>query len=365
MYIHFFANLSRYFVTTQLARYFPQFRFPDPILLDEASFYHNSLNFPFAYRKDQRIHIHIPEELKKSISSVSIKQKNKELYNHLWSEQNQVDFILDRHLYPELHISGKADDKILSFRERLVPMPGTCNFRDIGGYITNEKKSVKWGKVFRADNLGNLNFNSWAILKELGIKTVIDFRGREERLKSIDRLPSNIRYVPIPIQQGEQEDMIKGALLRGEGNKLDAYQIMKDIYVFLVESAVEQYQMFFDILKDEKNYPLVFHCTAGKDRTGYAAALILHLLGVNKQTILHDYMLSNLYRHKENHILIEKGKFFLKKDILADFLKVQSDYLEQALSHIKSNYTSIDNYLKDRLKVTEKDKKSIADFLLE
>ena len=202
MYIHFFANLSRYFVTTQLARYFPQFRFPDPILLDEASFYHNSLNFPFAYRKDQRIHIHIPEELKKSISSVSIKQKNKELYNHLWSEQNQVDFILDRHLYPELHISGKADDKILSFRERLVPMPGTCNFRDIGGYITNEKKSVKWGKVFRADNLGNLNFNSWAILKELGIKTVIDFRGREERLKSIDRLPSNIRYVPIPIQQG-------------------------------------------------------------------------------------------------------------------------------------------------------------------
>ena len=110
---------------------------------------------------------------------------------------------------------------------------------------------------------------------------------------------------------------------------------------------------------------MVFQCTAGKDRTGYAAALILHLLGVNKQTILHDYMLSNLYRHKENHILIEKGKFFLKKDILADFLKVQSDYLEQALSHIKSNYTSIDNYLKDRLKVTEKDKKSIADFLLE
>ena len=365
MYIHFFANLSRYFFNKQLARYFPRFRFPKAVLLDETQFYHDTFSFPFAYRKNQKIHIYLPQHLKDSIHEIAIRQKNEDLFIHQWSKNKVIDFVIDRKIYPDLQISGKAKDKIILFRERLVPLPGTCNFRDIGGYYSTNKKSIKWGKVYRSDFLGKLNFNSWAILKELGIKTVIDFRGREERLKNIDKLPANINYIPIPIKQGEQEDMIKSALLRGEGNRLDGHQIMKDIYIFLVDAAFEQYRIFFQILKDENNYPVVFHCTAGKDRTGYAAALLQHFLEVDDQTIMHDYLLSNLYRHLENHILLEKGKFFLRKDILADFLKVKSEYLNITFNHIKENFQSVNRYAEAQLNVTTDDRKKLQKLLLE
>ena len=223
-------------------------------------------------------------------------------------------------------------------------LEGGYNFRDLGGYSTKNGKTVQWKKIFRSDDLSNLSNADLDYLSDLSIATVVDFRSKEEALKAPNKIPASVKNVfPFSINPGNMDITQITELFE----KMPIEQIMEKIYHFLVqdEEIISQYRKFFALLQNSDNIPLVFHCSAGKDRTGMAAALFLNALGVDEKIIMDDYLLSNQYiKNKYAPIVAQKPHY-------KPFFEVESRYLKLSFDTIKDNYSTIDNYLEKVLNV--------------
>jgi protein-tyrosine phosphatase len=173
-----------------------------------------------------------------------------------------------------------------------VPLQGGTNFRDLGGYRTAHGGRVRWGLVFRSGALNRLTAADLATLDRLGLRVVYDLRGDEERDRAPSVLPDGIRCQPLPIggtaaKTKELTDLIV------EGKLADLPpDFLVRIYDALAEAAAPTFGQLLTWLADPGGLPALFHCTAGKDRTGLSAALLLSVLGVDEATILDDYELS-------------------------------------------------------------------------
>ncbi|MFP4552159.1 MAG: tyrosine-protein phosphatase, partial [Spirochaetales bacterium] len=171
---------------------------------------------------------------------------------------------------------------------------GAPNFRDIGGYETGDGRRIRDGLLYRSDSLAKLTRADWASLARRGIRSVADFREPFEREKASYRVPDEISLHVLPIEVGGED-------IRAEVEKVVRGRSERDVNEFLVEIGralvldhSEVYARWLRILLDENEaMPHVFHCTAGKDRTGFAAALILRLLGVPHETVIEDYLATN------------------------------------------------------------------------
>jgi protein-tyrosine phosphatase len=159
---------------------------------------------------------------------------------------------------------------------RTIALSGASNFRDLGGYVGHGGRPLKWRHLFRADHLAALTPADLARLGELGITRSADFRGATERAAQAYALPGvtthSLDIEPLLIQQA----------LQAHGQHLtpaQAVRLMHDTYRSFVTDNAPRFAQLFELLLDS-DAPLVFHCTAGKDRTGFAAALILLALGV-------------------------------------------------------------------------------------
>lgn len=230
--------------------------------------------------------------------------------------------------------SGKA---ILS--EKHLPMTGGFNFRDLGGVRTLDGRYVKWGKLFRTDDLYNLTPQDLSYLSYIPIQSVVDFRSKEEIMKTPDRLPQSVANVfELSLSPG---NLFQNEMYSDEGKTMDFTRFMKDIYILLVSDStcINRYREFFQVLQDEDNAPVLFHCTAGKDRTGMATVLVYYALGVDEDTIMSDYLTSNIYLKDKYTSIVER---YPK---LAPVVSVDADYLQAALSQIKSEFGTVENYL--------------------
>ncbi len=175
---------------------------------------------------------------------------------------------------------------------RLLPLVGAYNFRDLGGYRTNDGRATRWGWLYRSDTLHELTSDDVAVLRELGLTSVIDLRTSTELRRSGRGLigAEPVRYVNLsvlseesPLPQGPGEAM--AAPTPRIADTAARYLSYLDMgRAALVESI--------GIMADGANYPLVFHCQAGKDRTGVLAALVLECIGVERTTIVEDYVLT-------------------------------------------------------------------------
>lgn len=229
--------------------------------------------------------------------------------------------------------------------ERLLPLEGAYNFRDLGGIKTKNGKHVRWNKVFRAGDLAGLTPADLSYLQHLPLTTVVDFRTNEEVVNAPDQLPSLTKSYHYGIAPGNLgitsiSDMVD--LKREEINKK-----MIEMNETLVSDStiIEQYRKYFELLQDEKNTPLMFHCSAGKDRTGMAAALFLSALGVDEETIMSNYLLSNVY-------LGDKYAGFLADyPTLEGLFVVRPEFIQAGLNRIKADHGSIDHYLTQVLNV--------------
>lgn len=180
-------------------------------------------------------------------------------------------------------------------RERVLPLEGGRNFRDIGGYAAADGRRVRWGLLYRAGGLNGLTLADFDYLRGLGIKTVCDLRSVEERLGAPtqwlgDDAPEilAVDYEMNAIMARVQEAL--GASGTAENARAGFAAMYADLPVLL---ETHYREMFQRLVRGEA--PLAFHCSAGKDRTGMAAALILSVLGVPRHTILEDYELSDRY----------------------------------------------------------------------
>jgi Protein tyrosine/serine phosphatase len=222
--------------------------------------------------------------------------------------------------------------------ERILPLEGGFNFRDLGGYKTVSGKTVKWGKVFRSEEMSSLTPSDLDYLNNIPLRTVVDFRSEEEIYESPDKIPASVTdCYELTINPGRHSSMTDISMLTTENGE----GFMKEIYCsFVTEKAIiDRYKFFFLLLQKESKMPLLFHCTAGKDRTGMGAALFLASLGVDEETIFEDYILSNKQLEDKYKSIIERIPQLIA------LLEVRPQYLQAGFDQIKKDHTSIENYI--------------------
>ena len=167
--------------------------------------------------------------------------------------------------------------------DRLIALEGAVNFRDLGGYAADRGMQTRWRTLFRADGLGDLTESDFAVLRALGIRTVIDLRSGEELERSrfdVDAHPVTFLHFPIIERLPDPDEFDRRPGL------LDAQ------YQEMLSEAGSQFVAVLAALAAPDALPAVFHCTAGKDRTGVLSAIVLSLLGVDESTVVADYALS-------------------------------------------------------------------------
>ncbi|WP_297508621.1 tyrosine-protein phosphatase [uncultured Caulobacter sp.] len=184
-----------------------------------------------------------------------------------------------------------VDGRETRVAERLLPLEGGRNFRDLGGWRVADGRQVKWGKIYRSGVMSGLTLADLEYLKTLGIVAICDFRDPRERASE----PSPFLKTPGPKVVATDYDM--GASMAGlmaMKTREEAIQGFADAYVGFLDVLTPHYTDMFARLVANQG-PLAFNCSAGKDRTGMAAALILSVLGVPRATVLEDYGLTELY----------------------------------------------------------------------
>jgi len=260
--------------------------------------------------------------------------------------------------------------------DRRVELEGEHNFRDLGVYQTSDNKAVKRGLLYRSGTLYKLTPEDLTQFEELGIKTVVNFLTESEREnQGADKLPQGVQSVFLPIEGlGSEVDDLIIARKTGNFSKIPT-DFNYNIHKVLPETGKDSYAKLFDVLADEKNYPIVFHCSHGVHRTGTAAALVLNSLGVPWETIREDYMLSNEYRLSESTRRVDQldaiaqdntdvaDKAMNRKNIEAFYL-LQPEYIDGTRSHILDKYGSFDSYLKSA-DVDQEQIEKISEILLE
>ncbi len=225
---------------------------------------------------------------------------------------------------------------------RNVPLDGATNFRDLGGYAGQDGRTLRWRRLFRSDHLAGLSVADQTVLSGLGLRHAIDFRGIDERAATPYGWPGldqrSLAIEPTVVQKMQD--------LAAAGQALTApvvSELMKDLYRDMVRAQAQRFAELFDHLL-QADAPLVFHCTAGKDRTGVAAALILLALGVPRDVVMQDYLLSNtLYQRPP------PSDSTIPPEALAVLWRVQDGFLAAALQAIEADHGSVEAYLGRRL----------------
>ncbi|MDR2471016.1 MAG: tyrosine-protein phosphatase [Treponema sp.] len=213
-------------------------------------------------------------------------------------------------------------------------MEGILNVRDLGGYPVRpdgKRRRIKRGLLYRSEGPSGMSAGDQRTLEDRKIKTVADFRAPEEKSAAFEL--AGARRVDLPINAGN----LMG--FSGEDPDPDnSASEMLRLYAALPVEAVKPYRELFALLADPARSPLLFHCSAGKDRTGLAAALILYALGADRETILADYLLSSelLRRYWEPHLK--------DRPYMIPYLTVREAYLDAALKVIEGR-GGLDRYL--------------------
>ncbi len=243
---------------------------------------------------------------------------------------------------------------------RVIDLDGGINFRDIGGYSNSQGRKVKWRKIMRCGHLASLSDNDLDILEKIGINRVHDFRRSEEQEMS----PScAVRAEFVDDYQILIGDISRfwEFLFEGELTAESSHQLVVNSYASCIDSVIPAFSRFMRHIVDNADNASVFHCSAGKDRTGMAAALILSALDVPRETIIKDYMLT--VEHYDSEQLINIVEEHLRKANvdswdrawLMPYCSVHQDNIVAFLDAIDASYGNVKNYLISALGLSQAD----------
>ena len=225
---------------------------------------------------------------------------------------------------------------------RSVKLAGASNFRDLGGYVGHQGRQLKWRRLFRSDHLAALSPQDVLTLENLGVSRVMDFRGLLERETLTCALPSATVHslaIEPTVVQGMKDLMDAGQAVTPALTQDLMRQTYRD---FVLGNSTRFADLFGHLLEHDE--PLVFHCTAGKDRTGFAAALILTALGVAKEVVMQDYLLTNtLYK------MPTLTQAALPQEVMNILWRVQEGFLDAAFEVVDAEFGGQQPYLQDHL----------------
>ena len=239
---------------------------------------------------------------------------------------------------------------------RHVTLQGALNFRDLGGYPTPDGGQVRWGQVYRSAALHRLTTADLVDVDRLGLKVVYDLRAADELERSPSILPDGIRTEWLPIGG-------RAANTKGLGDLLVAGRLgeipddfLLQTYEAMSRDAAQTFGQLLTMLASDDGTPALFHCTAGKDRTGMTAALLLSVLGVDEETILDDYELSAVHYTDQ-----QMSRLKLRRRIEDDGMELDHyrrvfgaprDAMATALTSMRERHGSIETYLLEEAAVT-------------
>lgn len=248
------------------------------------------------------------------------------------------------HLQPE-----RGADVVVA--QRNVPLEGGVNFRDLGGYATGDERRVGWGHLFRSGHTLNLTAADHAYLATLDIRTVCDFRVPDEREDESTALPNEPNTHVLAIPPGIKDRYFFHRLFSSTSDPQVVVSAMHDFVRSLVVESAPHYHEMFETLLATEDGAILINCSAGKERTGVGAALLLAALGVPRETVLYDFMLSKEYfpaegeldRVREKYTVLPKGGD--DRALLMPLLDTQESYLQSAFDAIDSSAGSTEAFL--------------------
>ena len=249
------------------------------------------------------------------------------------------------------------------------------NLRDLGGYETRDGATVAGGLVYRSNQLSPISPEDMKKFTKLGLKNDYDLRTEAERTPSPDQLPEGVNNIWLDVLKDAKgsaptnllallQNPVEGNKELGDG-KIEAVFVQSYRDFVSLPSAKTAYHELFTSLADPNKTPALFHCTTGKDRTGWAAAAFLTLLGVPMETVMEDYLRSNdyilpLYKEVIDGYVTGGGEPNIPQAIFG----VKKEYLEASFDEMQTNYGSIENYFSEGLGIDTNTQKMLRDMYL-
>lgn len=264
----------------------------------------------------------------------------------------------------------------MTLRRRIFSLTGVKNFRDMGGYTAQDGRTMRWGHIFRSGHLSDLTEECGTEMLARDIETVIDFRSDREK----DRHPVHWPVGWIPDYHSVSIGGNAAAWVQELYEKLSktdfpAQELREQFLLAFRTIPIENangLKIFFNKLIDEhKGNAMLFHCTAGKDRTGIAAALLMHSLGIDEAQIMDDFLLTNkavdLQATSEKvsqWLSVKAGRTIDAKDV-HPLVGVEADFLQECFASIRASFGTIDNYLETALGVSPEQRTRLKDLFLQ
>ncbi len=249
---------------------------------------------------------------------------------------------------------------------------GLTNFRDFGGYATTDGKRVRKGILFRSDELSKLSRADMARMNQIGLKLICDLRTETEQKSNKSRMLNQGVEVKNLAMQDKSQEFTRLEFIRyliRHGKDIDFEQTMKDMYDHMGTGSKSTLQKLFTLLSEKEKFPILIHCTGGKDRTGFIVAIIQLFLGIPYESVLEDYLHSNICigpRMKKAEKMIRLMSFYrVPAERIRPMLEVKRDYLEDVLQGIMSRHANIEEYLKNECGVSQQHLERFKELALE
>ncbi len=251
-----------------------------------------------------------------------------------------------------------------------IELDNLPNTRDLGGMKNKDGKVIKKHKLIRSGQLIKASARDLEILtKEYHLKQIIDFRSMSEKEENPDPTIAGVKYVYNPIMKEitkgitrdkkSDQDTVKMIILDMANDLKRAEAYMENIYEELIndEYALAQYAKFLDLVLNNEEGATLWHCTAGKDRAGFATFLVLECLNVSKETIIEDYLLTNVYAQNDINNMINSIKkeydFPLISEVVHALFGIKREYLEKVYDTIEKKYGTMQNFLFTKMGMNE------------
>jgi protein-tyrosine phosphatase len=269
-----------------------------------------------------------------------------------------------------------AGDATATVAERRVPLEGAPNFRDLGGYETEDGRHVRWGQVYRSGALADLTDADLNTLDDTGINLVCDLRSDSEVEEEPDPEVGSAEALRLAVtDESTDVQAITDAILAGDLSGIGP-ELLEEGMPAIATEFPESWRTLLERLAEEGSRPTIVHCTAGKDRAGWASALTLRALGVPEETVMEDYLLSNEFLAESNAATLDQvrpivagaqgvpeGEVDLSN--LEALLTVRPEYLQAAFDAVEEEYGDFETYLLEGIGLDQATLDALRDQLLE
>ncbi|WP_158244429.1 MULTISPECIES: tyrosine-protein phosphatase [unclassified Pseudomonas] len=261
-----------------------------------------------------------------------------------------------------------------SFMNDRPLLAGAPNFRDLGGYRTRNGRRLRYNLVFRSEGLAELTRDDLEVVRKLGIRLICDLRSEREREQVPTRWPENspVNTLHLDIAADlRAEYAVMSELLLASPSTEGANQAMLTTYRQFPTAFAGRLPQFFEQILAGSNLPLVFHCAAGKDRTGFVAALLLTALEVPLDDIIEDYLLTaRRWNGQRGEAAIRQALFAIFGEepptaVIQPLMMVKEEYLAAAFDVIEQQYKTVDAYLEQVAGLGAKQRLALQHLLLE